>query len=141
VQFLGNRVALDEIEVAGCTIPRGAPITLALAAGNRDPGHLADPDRFDPDRPFIEHLGFGGGVHYCFGAPLARLEAQIALTELARRLANPRLVVDPPPYRPSPLLRGPRQLAVRFDGLAPARAADRWADRRPSPARSVAAPR
>ncbi|WP_083418765.1 MULTISPECIES: cytochrome P450 [unclassified Pseudofrankia] len=120
VQFLGNRGALDEIEVAGTVIPRGAPITLVLAAGNRDPAHVADPDRFDPDRQYIEHLGFGGGVHYCFGAPLARLEAQIALTELARRLENPRLAADPPPYRPSPLLRGPRHLLVTVDGVTPA---------------------
>ncbi|OHV36016.1 MULTISPECIES: cytochrome P450 [Pseudofrankia] len=122
VQFLGNRGALDDLEVAGTTVPRGAPITLVLAAGNRDPDHVADPDRFDPDRRNLEHLGFGGGVHYCFGAPLARLEAQISLTELVRRLVAPRLVVDPPPYRPSPLLRGPRQLLVAVDGVTPATA-------------------
>ncbi|ONH25985.1 cytochrome P450 [Pseudofrankia asymbiotica] len=147
VQFLGNRGALDEIEIAGTVIPRGAPVTLALAAGNRDPAHVADPDRFDPDRRYIEHLGFGGGVHYCFGAPLARIEAQIALTELVRRLRNPRLVADPPPYRPSPLLRGPRQLLVAVDGVAPAppppggvrRAGDRSGVRpRPAAVRSTA---
>ena len=60
------------------------------------------PDRFVPDRDNNQHLGFGGGIHLCFGGPLARLEVQIALTELARRLQNPRLVADPPPYRPNP---------------------------------------
>jgi cytochrome P450 len=120
VQFLTSRSALDDIEIAGTTIPRGAPIILVLAAGSRDPDHVPDPDRFDPDRKYLEHLGFGGGIHYCFGAPLARPETHIALTELVRRLENPRLVTDPPPYRPNPLLRGPRHLPVTFDDIAPA---------------------
>jgi cytochrome P450 len=120
VHFLDSRRALDDIDIAGTTIGKGSPITLMLAAGNRDPAHVPDPDRFDPDRPRLEHLGFGGGIHYCFGAPLARLEAQIALAELAGRLENPRLVTDPPPYRPNPLLRGPRHLLVGFDRITPA---------------------
>jgi cytochrome P450 len=127
VQFVPWRVALDDIDVAGVTIPAGSAVTLVLAAGSRDPAHVPEPDRFDPDREYNEHLGFGGGIHYCFGAPLARLEAQIALTELARRLDNPRLVTDPPPYRPSPVLRGPRHLLVEFDRLAPASAQARAA--------------
>jgi cytochrome P450 len=121
VHFPATRVALDDITVGDVTIPRGAPIVLALAAGNRDPDHVRAPERFDPCREANEHLGFGGGVHYCFGAPLARLEAQIALGELARRLRGPRLVADPPPYRPSAALRGPRRLLVDFDGVNPAR--------------------
>jgi cytochrome P450 len=120
VQFLPWRVALDDIDVRGTVIPRGSAITLVLAAGNRDPEQVPDPDRFDPDRHDNQHLGFGIGIHYCFGAPLARLEAQIALTELARRLENPRLVTDPPPYRPSPVLRGPRHLLMEFDRVVPA---------------------
>jgi cytochrome P450 len=120
VQFLPWRIALDDIDVLGTVIPRGSAITLVLAAGNRDPAHVPDPGRFDPDRPNNQHLGFGGGIHYCFGAALARLEAQIALTELARRLENPRLVSDPPPYRRSAVLRGPRHLLVEFDGVVPA---------------------
>ena len=123
VQFLPNRAALDDIDVAGTTIPRGSAITLALAAGSRDPEHVPHPDLFDPDRLVNEHLGFGAGVHYCFGAPLARTEAQVALPELVRRLENLRLVSDPPPYRPNPLLRGPRHLSVQFDGVAPGPAA------------------
>jgi cytochrome P450 len=120
VQLLTSRTALEDIDVAGTTIPRGAPIVLVLAAGSRDPDHVSHPDVFDPDRPDNEHLGFGGGIHYCFGAPLARAEAQIALPELVRRLENLRLVSDPPPYRPNPLLRGPRHLPVEFDRVAPA---------------------
>jgi cytochrome P450 len=127
VQFL-RRTTLDEIEVAGATIPEGVLVVLAIAAGNRDPTRFADPDRFDPERRDNQHLGFGSGIHACFGAPLARIEAQIAFTQLVQRLEQPRLIVDPPPYRPSPLLRGPEQLpidvaAVRTAGKPVARAA------------------
>jgi cytochrome P450 len=117
VHFLQSRVALADIDISGTTIPAGSPITLMLAAGSRDPNRFPDPDRFDPDRPANQHLGFGGGIHYCYGAPLARTETQIALTELARRLVRPRLVDDPPPYRPSPVLRGPRHLLIAIDGV------------------------
>ncbi|MFF4417859.1 cytochrome P450 [Streptosporangium sp. NPDC001559] len=117
VQFLPQRTALADIEVAGTVIPKGAPIWLVLASGSRDPRRFDEPDRFDPERADNQHFGFGSGVHYCFGAPLARLEAQIALTQLARRLSDPGLVDDPPPYRRNPVLRGPRHLRVAFDGL------------------------
>ena len=115
VQLLSNRTTLQPIEIGDTTIPRGVILTFALAAGNRDPTRFVDPDRFDPERRDNAHLGFGSGIHYCFGAPLARIEAQIALRELARRLERPRLVVDPPPYRSSPMLRGPRELLVEVD--------------------------
>jgi cytochrome P450 len=117
VQLLQTRTALADIDIAGTTIPEGSPLTLVLAASSRDPNRFRDPDRFDPNRTDNQHLGFGGGVHYCFGAPLARLETQIALSELARRLVNPRLAIDPPPYRPNPILRGPRNLPVEIDGV------------------------
>ncbi|TWV56024.1 cytochrome P450 [Streptomyces misionensis] len=119
VQLVPQRTCIADIEVRGVTIPKGSRIWLVLAAGNRDPERFADPDRFDPDREDVQHLGFGSGIHICFGAPLARLETQIALTELARRLENPRLVQDPPPYRENAVLRGPRHLEIDFDGLRP----------------------
>ncbi|MFH8808544.1 cytochrome P450 [Streptomyces hygroscopicus] len=119
VQMLPQRTPLSEIDIAGVTIPRGAPVWLLLASGNRDPQRFPDPDRFDPQRKDNQHLGFGSGVHSCFGAPLARLEAQIALTELARRLIRPRLLEDPPAYRRNAVLRGPRQLPLAYEGLAP----------------------
>lgn len=117
VQLVPQRTCITDIEVRGVTIPKGSRIWLVLAAGNRDPERFKDPERFDPDRGDIRHLGFGSGIHSCFGAPLARLETQIALSELARRLENPRLVEDPPPYRPNAVLRGPRHLNIAFDGL------------------------
>ena len=115
VQFIASRTTLDDIALAGTTIPKGVLVTLALAAGNRDPARFPDPDRFDPERRNNAHLGFGSGIHSCFGAPLARMEAQIAFTELVRRLEQPRLLVDPPPYRPSPALRGPEHLLIEVD--------------------------
>jgi cytochrome P450 len=120
VQMRTNRATVADIDIGGTTIPRGSPLALVIAAGNRDPGQFADPDRFDPDRINNQHLGFFGGIHYCFGAPLARTETQVALPQLARRLVNPRLVTDPPPYRPNPELRGPRHLMVEYDAVAPA---------------------
>ncbi|MEU4093761.1 cytochrome P450 [Streptomyces sp. NPDC026673] len=117
VQMLPQRTPLVDIEVAGVTVPKGAPLVLVLASGSRDPRRFGDPDRFDPRRTDNQHLGFGSGVHSCFGAPLARLEAQIALTALLRSLEGPRLAEDPPPYRRSPVLRGPRHLLVELDGV------------------------
>jgi cytochrome P450 len=120
VQMLTSRTVLADIDIAGTIIPAGSPLVLVLAAGSRDPARFRDPDRFDPGRAGNQHLGFGSSIHYCFGAALARTEAQVALPELARRLVNPRLVADAPPYRPSPVLRGPRHLQVTYDAVAPA---------------------
>ncbi|MFZ3492748.1 cytochrome P450 [Streptomyces sp. 5.8] len=117
VQLLPQRTPLVDIEVGGITIPKGSSMWLILASGNRDPNRFENPDRFDPYRKDIQHLGLGSGIHSCFGAPLARLEAQLALTELARRLENPRLLEDPPPYRQNAVLRGPRHLRIACDGI------------------------
>lgn len=118
IHQLPNRVALDDIDIGGTRIPKGSRIVLMLASASRDPDLFDRPDSFDPHRVDNQHFGFGGGIHYCFGAPLARLEAQIALRTLARRLEDPRLVVDPPVYRPSPILRGPRHLEVEVARVA-----------------------
>ncbi|MFG2403159.1 cytochrome P450 [Streptomyces brevispora] len=112
VQLLPRRTPLTDIEIAGTTIPKGATLILVLASGNRDPLRFSDPDRFDPTRRDNQHLGFGSGVHNCYGAPLARVETQIALTELLSSLGPLQLAADPPPYRRSPVLRGPRHLLV-----------------------------
>ncbi|NUH41620.1 cytochrome P450 [Streptomyces samsunensis] len=117
VQLLPERTTLDDIEIADTTIPKGASLWLVPASGNRDPQRFPEPDRFIPDRPDNQHFGFGSGIHNCIGSPLARLEAQTALTELVRRLDNPRLVEDPPPYRRNAVLRGPQHLSIAYDGL------------------------
>jgi len=119
VQLNPKYTTLDDVEVADVTIPKGSRLLLALAAADRDPNRFADPERFEPERENNEHLGFFTGIHYCFGAGLARQEAQVALTELARRLDNPRLLQDPPPYRANPTLRGPRHLSIEVGGINP----------------------
>lgn len=111
------RGTLCELEICGEQIPSGSSIQLMLASANRDPRRFQSAADFVLGRQNNQHLGFGSGIHACFGAPLARLEAQIALAELARRLVSPRLAQDPPPYRFSPNLRGPRELRVAVDGI------------------------
>lgn len=117
---MSARSTLADIDIAGTTIPKGSRVHILLAAGNRDARRFPEPDRFLLDRQDNTHLGFGGGLHYCVGASLARAEAQLALTALAHRLDAPRLVADPPPYRANAALRGPEHLMVAFDRLTPA---------------------
>jgi cytochrome P450 len=112
-----GRSALTDVTVSGAAIPGGSRIRLLLAAGNCDPRRFADPRQFHPERADNAHITFGGGLHYCVGAALARTEAQVALTMLARRLEHPRLVSDPPPYRDNAILRGPDRLPVAFARL------------------------
>ncbi|MFH8384346.1 cytochrome P450 [Kitasatospora sp. NPDC018058] len=109
-----QRIPLADVDIAGTTLPKGTSVVLALASGNRDPKRFHDPDRFDPTRPDHQHLGFGSGVHLCYGAPLARIEAQAALGALIPRLTSATLLQDPPPYRHAAMLRGPRHLPVRL---------------------------
>ncbi|GAA3063195.1 cytochrome P450 [Pseudonocardia yunnanensis] len=117
VQFWHTRSALEDIEIAGTTIPKGAPIFLVYGSANRDPERFTNPDQLDLERPDNQHLGYSQGIHFCFGAPLARLEVQAAVGEFVRRVENPRLVVDPPPYRHNQIFRGPRHLLVDIDGI------------------------
>ena len=114
VQFFPSRWATADIEIGGTRIPAGSAVFLVWAAANRDPRRFPDPDRFDPTREDNEHLGFGSGIHTCFGGPLARLEVNLALEIFLRRVKSPRLVVDPPPYRHNQVFRGPRHLWVDF---------------------------
>jgi cytochrome P450 len=117
VQFWHTRTALEDIDIAGTTIPKGAPVFLVYGSANRDPERFENPDELDLERPDNEHLGFSQGIHYCFGAPLARLEVQAAVGEFVRRVENPRLVDDPPPYRHNQIFRGPRHVLVDIDGI------------------------
>jgi fatty acid omega-hydroxylase len=117
VQFFPTRSALADIEIAGTTIPQGAPIFLLYGAGNRDPKRFSNPNEFDPTRGDNQHLGWGRGIHVCFGGPLARLEVNTAFEVFLNRVENPRLVVDPPPYRRSQVFRGPLHLLIDVDGI------------------------
>ena len=117
VQFWPTRSALEDIEIAGTTIPAGAPIFVAYGSANRDPARFENPDKLDLERPNNEHVGYSQGIHYCFGAPLARLEVQFAVSEFLRRVENPRLVEDPPPYRRNQIFRGPLHVPLEIDGI------------------------
>ena len=92
-------------------IPQGDTMMLLLAAANRDPAVNERPDEFDPDRPSIRHLAFGLGPHFCLGAPLARLEAAVALAEVTRRFPTASLAGEPV-YKPHVTLRGMSGLDV-----------------------------
>src|SRR5262245_29124132 len=105
VQFT-NRVALEDIVLGSKTIRRGDFVFLFLAAANRDPAHFPDPHRLDIGRSVHKHVAFGLGHHFCLGAPLARLEAQIALATLFRQLSNLRLASDTLAYRDNFNIRG-----------------------------------
>ncbi|GHH51068.1 cytochrome P450 [Streptomyces candidus] len=87
------RIAAEDIEVGGVTIPKGDAVLLSLASANRDPAVFADPDRLDLDRARNPHISFGHGVHHCLGKHLGRMELEIALEGLLRRFPDLRLAV------------------------------------------------
>jgi hypothetical protein len=109
---LTQRIAKENVELNGQQLAAGDQLIVVLAGAGRDPAVFADPRRFDPLRADAgEHLGFSGGHHYCLGAPLARLEGEVAFAELARRF--PRLrPAGPAVQRPSTVLRGKLTLPV-----------------------------
>ena len=86
-----TRIATSPLTIGGATVQTGEPITLSLLAASHDPALHNDPHRFDIARTDTTHLSFGGGVHYCLGAPLARAEARVAITTLLRRFPHLRL--------------------------------------------------
>src|SRR5207237_6230524 len=102
--------AAADVELGGKLIPEGALVLGFLGAANRDPAHFSEPDRLDLARPDNRHLAFGWGIHFCLGAPLARVEGQIAIGALARRLPALALATDRPEWREGSALRGPRAL-------------------------------
>ena len=116
VQMTG-RVALEDIDdLAGKTIPKGESVLCLLGSANRDPAVYPDhPDRLDIARPNVRPLSFGGGIHFCLGAQLARIEAEIAISTLLRRLPNLRLDdADNPEWRPTFVLRGLKRLPASW---------------------------
>jgi cytochrome P450 len=96
LQLFERWVLTDGVEVAGVPIPRGEKIAMLFGAANRDPRVFPDPDRFDVGRSNAgEHIGFGGGIHVCIGAPLARIELEASLQKLAERCPNLELAEEP----------------------------------------------
>jgi cytochrome P450 len=107
------RIPLDQTRIRGCPISSGESVVPVLAAANHDPEIYPEPHRFDITRADTHHQSFGGGVHFCLGAPLARLEAQIAMTALVQRFPRLRLSDAALEYRRIPGFRG----LVRLDVL------------------------
>ncbi|MFG2126207.1 cytochrome P450 [Streptomyces sp. NPDC048751] len=108
------RYAAEPLEIGGTTIGQGEAVMIGLAAADRDPARYPDPAHFDIHRDTRAHLAFGHGIHYCLGAPLARLEARAAIRTLLERF--PTLTLDGPPgeWLPGMLMRGMRSLPVRW---------------------------
>ena len=115
VIFTTMRKAVEDVELGGVRIPAGTPVVLNTAAANRDPSVYHDPDRLDITREGpATMLTFGGGMHYCLGAHLARLELAQALTVITRRMPNPRRT-GPAPWKTIIGITGPTTLPIEFD--------------------------
>ena len=108
------RITNAEVEVGGKTLPPGAFVVTAIGAANRDPRHFPDPDRLDIGRSENRHIAFGFGIHFCLGAPLARVEGQLALRALMQRMPKLRLAGPDLEWRESSTLRGLKALPVEF---------------------------
>jgi cytochrome P450 len=110
-----NRVTTQPMSIDGVEIAAGYTISTSIQAAGRDPSHYSDPHRFDIEREDIDHLAFGGGAHYCVGAPLARAEAQIAIPLLFERFPDIRLDPGHPiEHKSSPFFNGLKALQVRI---------------------------
>jgi cytochrome P450 len=109
------RIATADVEMRGRAIRSGQRVFLVQAAANRDPERFADPDRFDATREDNDHYGFGYGIHHCLGAPLARLESQIALTRLLERMPRLRVIDEAPRWRRTILMRTLERLEVAIE--------------------------
>ena len=114
VQLTG-RTALEDIAVGDVKVAKGESVLALLGAANRDPDVYTDPDRLDITRPNVRPLSFGGGIHFCLGAQLARIEGEIAIATLLRRLPNLRLDdPDSPDWRQTFVLRGLNRLPASW---------------------------
>ena len=108
-----SRFIMEDMDFNGHTFRKGQQVSTLFGAANRDPEHFTDPNSLNIAREDNHHLAFGNGIHFCLGAPLARLEGQIVLGTLARRFPNMELTTDNPPYRDTYVLRGLQHLPVR----------------------------
>jgi pimeloyl-[acyl-carrier protein] synthase len=121
VQFT-SRHALADLETGGRRVRAGETVIAVLGAANRDPAQFRDPDRLDLARAPNRHIAFGGGIHFCLGAPLARVEARIAISAMLARLPGMELGPEPPVRRDTVTLRGLSSLPVSFP--VPSQSAD-----------------
>ncbi len=112
------RFAAEDIELHGYKIRRGDAVSLVLAAAHRDPAAFACPDQLESERPENRHLGFGLGVHYCLGAPLARVEARVSIEALLHRIPAPQLAVPRPNCAGTPTQSSTASAACRSAGTS-----------------------
>ncbi|WP_342211071.1 MULTISPECIES: cytochrome P450 family protein [unclassified Streptomyces] len=121
VELATWRYATEPLRIGGTQIREGDPVLVVLAAADRDPARFSEPDSLDLSRRDNQHLGYGHGIHYCLGAPLARLEGRTALETLFRRLPDVRLSVEPGDlrWRGGLIMRGLRTLPVEFTAVSP----------------------
>jgi cytochrome P450 len=110
------RFASQDVPIGGTVIPRGDLVLIALSSANHDPGQFPQPDTLDLSRDPSGHVAFGHGIHYCVGAPLARIEGQIAFGALLERFPGIELAVPPESlrFRPGTLIRGLESLPVNL---------------------------
>jgi len=108
------RIPSSEVTIGGRTIAQGEMVMPFIGAADRDPAQFPDPDRLDITRADNRHIAFGWGIHFCLGAPLARVEGQIAINTLVQRLPKLALATDRPEHRESLTLRGLKSLPVTF---------------------------
>lgn len=118
VQHVGRRYALEDIELGNQRIPKGSTVIVGIASANRDETVFPNPDEFDITRTPNRHVAFGMGIHYCLGAPLARLEARNAFNILFTRFPNLKLAVphDQLEWREGPGVQGLKSLPIRLKG-------------------------
>jgi cytochrome P450 PksS len=118
VQHIAVRYAREDITYEGTFIPKGGPVLISPASANRDETIFDRPDELDISRDPNRHVAFGFGIHYCLGAPLARIEARIGFAHLFERFPNMQLAVpvEKLKWRGGPALRGLRSLPIRLKG-------------------------
>jgi cytochrome P450 len=108
-----ERWVLEDVEIHGVQVPKGSELALLFGSANHDPNVFERPNELDVAREHNPHMSFGAGIHFCLGAPLARVELQSSFGTLLRRFPNMELVEEPR-WKPNYIIRGLRELRVRL---------------------------